>query len=82
MGEVGAVAGSVSGQKGAPRSTELSQVHCSTMCRSGSKQQYLTCALKPSLFKYSVDTEEMNVLHHHDCLECKTCMVFVAGRPC
>lgn len=50
-GEVCAIASSGSGQKGVPRSMEPSWVRCSTMCRNGSKQQYLTCALKPSLLK-------------------------------
>lgn len=51
VGEVCAIASSGSGQKGVPGSTEPSRVRCSTMCRNGSKQQYLTCALKPSLLK-------------------------------
>ena len=49
--EVCAIASGGSGQEGVPRSTELSQLHCSTMCRNGSKQQYLMCALKSSVLK-------------------------------
>lgn len=78
VGEVGAVASSGSGQKGAPRSTELSRVRCSTMCRNGSKQQYLTRALKSSLLKSAL------VLSKRTCCSITVAggTVTVAGGPC
>jgi len=81
VGEVCAIPSGGSGRGGVRCSTEPSPARCSTMCRNGSKRQYLTCALKPSLLK-TAGTEQMSVLQRGGCLECKTCMVFVAGGEC